>query len=88
MLTVIVQYLLLPIVFLLTVILPIVFYFANRRYVWFSIPLTVLVELIINWGNFCYYESRGLMIFVTLVQVAVMAIVVLLLKAIDPKRNR
>lgn len=88
MLTVIVQYLLSPIVFLLTVILPITFYFANRRYVWFSIPLTVLVELIINWGNFCYYESRGLMIFVTLVQVAVMAIVILLLKAIDPKRNR
>ena len=88
MLAVIVQYLLSPIVFTLTVILPVVFYFANRRYVWFSMLLTVLVELIINWGNFCYYESRGLMIFVTLVQIAVMAIIILILKAFAPKRKR
>ena len=88
MLAVIVQYLLSPIVFTLTVILPVVFYFANRRYVWFSMLLTVLVELIINWGNFCYYESRGLMIFVTMVQIAVMAIIILILKAFAPKRKR
>ena len=34
---VIVQYLLSPIVFPLTVIFPIVFFFVDRRYVWFSI---------------------------------------------------
>ena len=66
MLRVIVQYLLSPIVFPLTFILPVVFFFVSRKYAWFSILLTVLVEIIINWGNFCYYESRGLMIFVTL----------------------
>lgn len=88
MLRVIVQYLLSPIVFLLTFILPAVFFFVSRRYVWFSIPITVLIEIIINWGNFCYYESRGLMIFVTVIQVAVMAILILILKAVDLKRKR
>ena len=53
------QYLLSPVVFLLTFILPVVFYFIGRRYVWFSILLAVTVEVIINWVNFCYYESRS-----------------------------
>lgn len=88
MLAVIIQYLLSPIVFPLTFILPVVFYFINRRYVWFSILLTVIVEVIINWGNFCYYESRGLMILVTFVQIAVMAILILILKAVGPKIKR
>ena len=88
MLKMIFQYLLSPIVFSLTFILPVAVYFIDRRYVWFSILLTVLVELIINWGNFCYYESRGLMILVTSVQIAVMAIVILILKAVGPKRKR
>lgn len=88
MLCVIIQYLLSPVVFLLTFILPVVFYFVNRRCVWCSILLAVLVELIINWGNFNYYESRGLMILVTLVQVAVMAIIILILRAVTPKRQK
>ena len=88
MLCVIIQYLLSPVVFLLTLILPVVFYFVNRRYVWCSILLAVLVGLIINWGNFNYYESRGLMILVTLVQVAVMAIIILILRAVTPKRQK
>lgn len=88
MLAVFVQYLLSPIVFLLTFILPIVVYFINRRYVWFSILLTVIVEVIINWDNFCYYESRGLMILATFVQIVVMAIIILLLKAVGSKRKR
>ena len=88
MLCVIIQYLLSPVVFLLTFILPVVFYFVNRRYVWCSILLAVLVGLIINWGNFNYYESRGLMILVTLVQVAVMAFIILILRAVTPKRQK
>ena len=88
MLCVIIQYLLSPVVFFLTFILPVVFYFVNRRYVWCSILLAVLVGLIINWGNFNYYESRGLMILVTLVQVAVMAIIILILRAVTPKRQK
>ena len=88
MVRVMVQYLLSPIVFLLTFILPVVFFFVNRRYVWFSILLTVLIEIMINWGNFCYYESRGLMIFVTFIQAAVMAIIISILKAVDLKRKR
>ena len=70
MLAVIIQYLLSPIVFPLTFILPVVSYFINRRYVWFSILLTVIVEVIINWG------------------IAVMAILILILKAVVPKIKR
>mgnify|MGYP007025134622 CR=1 FL=1 len=88
MLRVIVQYLLSPIVFPLTFILPVVFFFVNRRYVWFSILLTVLVEIIINWGNLCYYESRGLVIFFMIIQAAVMAVLILILKAVDAKGKR
>lgn len=88
MLAIIFQYLFSPIVFLLTFILPVVWYFINRRYVWFSILLTVIIDLIINWVNFCYYESRGLMVLFTLVQIAVMAIIILILKEVAPKRKR
>lgn len=88
MLSVIVQYLLSPIVFPLTFLLPAVCFFVSRRYVWFSILLTVLVEILINWDNFYYYESRGLMIFVTVIQIIVMTILILILKAVDLKRKR
>ena len=84
----IMQYLLLPASFLLTFILPVAFYIIKRRYLWFSIPLTVIMELIINWDNFMYYESRGLMILFTLAQAAVMAVFILLLKYIGAKTKR
>lgn len=84
----IIQYLFTPIVFILTFILPIAFFFVNRRYIWCSILLTVLVELVINWDIFMYYESRDLMILVTVVQIAVMAIIILILKAVAAKRKK
>ena len=65
-----VQYLLTPIPFLLTFVTPILFFLISRKYVWLSIPLTVLVELLVNWRNFTYYESRGLMILVTPVEIS------------------
>ena len=84
----IMQYLLLPASFLLTFILPVAVYVINRRYLWFSIPLTVILELFINWDNFMYYESRGLMILFTLAQAAVMAVFIQLLKYIGAKTKR
>ena len=83
-----IQYLLSPVAFLLTFILPIVFFLVNRRYVWCSIPLAVLAELIIHGGDFSYYESRGLMILVTFVQVAVMAILIFILKSFARRRKK
>ena len=84
----IMQYLLLPASFLLTFILPVAVYVINRRYLWFSIPLTVIMELIINWDNFMYYESRGIVILFTLAQAAVMTVFILLLKYIGAKTKR
>lgn len=82
-----VQYLLTPIPFLLTFVTPILFFLISRKYVWLSIPLTVLVELLVNWRNFTYYESRGLMISVILFQLVVMAIVIILLKTVLSKKK-
>ncbi len=82
-----VQYLLTPIPFLLTFITPILFFLISRKYVWLSIPLTVLVELLANWRNFTYYESRGLMILVTLFQLAIMAVVIILLRSAFTKKR-
>lgn len=95
MIKIFVQYLLTPIPFLLTFVTPILFFLINRKYVWLhsrkyvwlSIPLTVLVELLVNWRNFTYYESRGLMISVTLFQLVVMAIVIILLKTVLSKKK-
>ena len=87
MIKIFVQYLLTPIPFLLTFITPILFFLISRKYVWLSIPLTVLVELLVNWRNFTYYESRGLMISVTLFQLVVMAIVIILLKTVLSKKK-
>ena len=82
-----VQYLLTPIPFLLTFVTPILFFLISRKYVWLSIPLTVLVELLDNWRNFTYYESRGLMISVTLFQLAIMAVVIILLRSAFTKKK-
>lgn len=83
MIKVLVQYLLLPLPFALTFVLPIAFFFINRKYVWFSILLTVFIELAVNWGNFIYYESCTLMIYATLLQIVVMASIIWILKAIS-----
>lgn len=84
---IIVQYLLTPIPFLLTFVTPILFFLISCKYVWLSIPLTVLVELLVNWRNFTYYESRGLMISVTLFQLAIMAVVIILLRSAFTKKK-
>lgn len=83
-----VLYLLQPISFLLTFFLPIAVYFINRKYVWLSLLFTLCAELIINWENFCYYESRGLMTLFMLGQIAIIAIIILLLRAVPTKRKR
>ena len=82
-----VQYLLTPIPFLLTFVTPILFFLISRKYVCLSIPLTVLVELLVNWRTFTYYESRGLMILVTLFQLAIMAVVIILLRSAFTKKK-
>ena len=87
MIKIFVQYLLTPIPFLLTFVTPILFFLISRKYVWLSIPLTVLAELLVNWRTFTYYESRGLMILVTLFQLAIMAVVIILLRSAFTKKK-
>ena len=47
----------------------------------------MLVEVLVNWRNFTYYESRGLMILVTLFQLAIMAVVIILLRSAFTKKK-
>ena len=53
------QYLLQPIPFTLTFLLPLLFRLIARKYIWLTLPLTALAEVLLNWDSFCYYEARG-----------------------------
>ena len=74
------QYLLQPIPFTLTFLLPLLFRLIARKYIWLTLPLTALAE-VLNWDSFCYYEARGLALLFTLTQLAAMAVFVWILQA-------
>ena len=73
------QYLLQPIPFTLTFLLPLLFRLIARKYIWLTLPLTALAEVLLNWDSFCYYEARGLALLFTLTQLAAMAVFVWIL---------
>ena len=73
------QYLLQPIPFTLTFLLPLLFRLIARKYIWLSLPLATLAEVLLNWDSFCYYEARGLALLFTLTQLAAMAVFVWIL---------
>ena len=75
------QYLLQPIPFTLTFLLPLLFRLIARKYIWLSLPLATLAEVLLNWDSFCYYEARGLALLFTLTQLAAMAVFVWILQA-------
>ena len=75
------QYLLQPIPFTLTFLLPLLFRLIARKYIWLALPLTALAEVFLNWDSFCYYEARGLALLFTLTQLAAMAVFVWILQA-------
>lgn len=72
----------------LAVLLPAAFYFIKREYIWLSLILTVLIDLLVYWDDFSYYEARPLMIIFTLAQIAVMAIIILILKTAVSKMKK
>lgn len=74
------QYLLQPIPFMLTFLLPLLFRLIARKYIWLSLPLAALAEVLLNWDSFCYYEARGLAIPFVLTRLAVMAVFVWILQ--------
>ena len=43
----------------------------------------VIVDLLMYWLEYRYYESRGLLILFTLAQIVVMAVIILILQFID-----
>lgn len=72
----------------LAVLLPIAFYYIKRKYIWLSLILAVIVDVILYWDEFSYYEGRPFIIFFTFVQIAVMAIIILILKMAAAKKEK
>lgn len=64
---------------ILAIVIPVVFYVFKRKYIWFSILVTVLIELVLYWQDFSYYEARPFFIIFTLIQIVMMTIEILLL---------
>lgn len=73
---------------ILAITLPIVFRLINRKLTWLSIICAIIIELIMYWDEFCYYEARPLMIVFTLIQIVVMVIVTIILNLIGKKRHK
>ena len=71
---------------ILAFFMPVVLRLINRRLTWISIPITVIIELIIYMDEFGYYESRPLMIILTLIQIILMAILIIILSLIGNKK--
>lgn len=77
------------IVFVITaIVFPAVFYIIKPRFVWLSIGLTIVVDLLVCWSEFSYYESRGFFIGAIFVQIIIMAIIISALKLVDTKRRK
>ena len=72
----------------LAVLLPIAFYFIKCKFIWLSLILAVIIDLIVYWDDFSYYEARPIMIIFTLAQIAVMEIIILILKIVIPKMKK
>ena len=72
----------------LAVLLPVILYFIKRKFIWLSLILTVIIDGIVYWDEFSYYEARPLMIIFTLAQLVVMVIVILVLKTVVPKTKK
>lgn len=71
---------------ILTIVLPVCFRLINRNLTWLSIICAVIIEIIMYWDEFCYYEARGLMIYLTLIQVVIMSVLCILINLI--KKNK
>lgn len=56
------------------------FYSLKPQFAWISIPCTVIIELFLYWEIFSYYEARGLMILLTMLQIVIMAIILFVLR--------
>lgn len=69
------------------IVLPTVIFFVKRRFSWLSMALAVVIDLAIYWPEFSYYESRGIFICATFVQLVIMAIIILALNLVVAKRE-
>lgn len=69
------------------IVFPGVFYIVKPRFVWLSIGLAIVVDLLVCWSEFNYYESRGLLVLIIFMQIIVMAIIISSLNLVNAKRK-
>lgn len=72
----------------LTVVLPIIFRLISRKITWASMICAVVIECVVYWDHFCYYESRELMIYLTIIQIVIMIIITVLFNLIGKKKAK
>lgn len=71
-----------------TAVLPVAFWLVKSKAAWFSIPFAVALELVLYWPLYCNYEGRGLLVYITLAQTLVMAVMVLVIKRVMPATEK
>lgn len=72
----------------LTILLPVIFRLVNRKLTWASILCAVVIEVILYWDHFAYYESRCFTIYTTIIQAVIMVIITIVLNLLGKKANK
>lgn len=65
-----------------------IFYFAKRNWIWLSIPITIVVDLLV-WGEVIFKSSHGGVAIVLLIpQVIVVATISFVILYLNKRRKR
>jgi Na+-transporting methylmalonyl-CoA/oxaloacetate decarboxylase gamma subunit len=68
-------------------ILLIIFFAKIKKSLWFTLPISFVVDIIIFWGILTYYEFRGLAIFMIIYQIIVLSILIAIITLISKFRR-
>lgn len=63
-----------------TLLMPLILCKVARKHIYWSIPLAICLDLILQWQNFAYYESGMIMVFITGIQVIIIFAISFFLK--------
>ena len=70
----------------LALLLPVIFRLINPKLTFYSIVCAIIIELVVYWDEFCYYEGRPFMILFTIIQILVMIIISVILSVAGKKK--
>lgn len=70
-----------------SLLLSLVFCLILKKHTFLSIPLAIVIDLLVYWDDFVYYESRNLFLFFTLSQIIIIFLITLALRKIINSRH-